>query len=232
MGNGIIIKVLGDTTVTFASLLESPETTVNLKYGRSLVKITKLKAGSKFTVKTPNLFAAVRGTTFLVFNEKKRSSVAVGHGNVAVEDIKKKETVEVKENNAVVVTDRVVKRRISELESLYIKKIEKESIIPNAANVSRDKIESLQHEKTEEGEKGADAATRLVGDTYVCVSWQGGCKAVSKTDWTPLKGRAVTVWPDADEPGLKTAETVKACCIAVGATPITMVNPPKSGMVL
>jgi putative DNA primase/helicase len=51
-----------------------------------------------------------------------------------------------------------------------------------------------------EGEKSADAAARLFPD-FVTTTSPGGCKAAAKADWTPLAGRTVTIWPDADEPG-------------------------------
>lgn len=53
-----------------------------------------------------------------------------------------------------------------------------------------------------EGEKCADAASEIFPD-YVSTTSSGGASAVSKTDWTPLAGRDVIIWRDADEPGLK-----------------------------
>lgn len=58
-----------------------------------------------------------------------------------------------------------------------------------------------------EGEKAADAAGRLLPG-YVAVSWPGGCHAVHKADWSPLRGRNVLLWPDADEPGWKAMQTL------------------------
>jgi len=58
-----------------------------------------------------------------------------------------------------------------------------------------------------EGEKTAVAASKLFDD-FVVVTWPGGCGAVGKADWRVLDGRTVTVWPDADEPGLKAASEV------------------------
>lgn len=58
-----------------------------------------------------------------------------------------------------------------------------------------------------EGEKAVDAAQRLYPDA-VAVSWSGGGNSVKQTDWTPLRGRQVAIWPDADEPGMKTAQGV------------------------
>lgn len=53
-----------------------------------------------------------------------------------------------------------------------------------------------------EGEKAADAA-RLLFPKAIALTWAGGSKAASKTDWAPLAGRKVALWPDADEPGIK-----------------------------
>lgn len=51
-----------------------------------------------------------------------------------------------------------------------------------------------------EGEKAADAAALLLpGNPVLC--WQGGAQAVGKVDFSPLAGREVWLWPDADEPG-------------------------------
>lgn len=58
-----------------------------------------------------------------------------------------------------------------------------------------------------EGEKTADAAQRLFPD-YACISWMGGSQRASKVDWSPLTGRLVTYWPDADEAGAQTVEVI------------------------
>lgn len=52
-----------------------------------------------------------------------------------------------------------------------------------------------------EGEKATDAARRLLPGTLV-ITWPGGCKAVSKADWSMLAGRKLIGWPDADQPGI------------------------------
>jgi putative DNA primase/helicase len=57
-----------------------------------------------------------------------------------------------------------------------------------------------------EGEKCA--SVKVPG--YIVTTWSGGSSAVNKTDWAPLAGRVVTIWPDADSPGLKAAQAVKA----------------------
>ncbi|MBR0882912.1 hypothetical protein JQ608_38480 [Bradyrhizobium liaoningense] len=56
-----------------------------------------------------------------------------------------------------------------------------------------------------EGEKTAVAAQQAfikVGatvDKLVVVSWPGGAQGVQKVDWSPLYGRKVGLWPDADQ---------------------------------
>jgi len=59
-----------------------------------------------------------------------------------------------------------------------------------------------------EGEKAADAVERLFGRNVVTTTSSGGAGAVARTDWSPLKGRKVWIWPDADAPGLKYADDV------------------------
>lgn len=62
-----------------------------------------------------------------------------------------------------------------------------------------------------EGEKTAEAATRMLPD-WVVVTWPGGTQRVSTkhTDWSPVAVRAgrVVVWPDNDEPGMRAAAQI------------------------
>lgn len=59
-----------------------------------------------------------------------------------------------------------------------------------------------------EGEKCCAAAAELCPD-HVVVTWCGGTAAVEYSDWSPLAGRAVAIWPDADEPGAKAAVEIR-----------------------
>lgn len=58
-----------------------------------------------------------------------------------------------------------------------------------------------------EGEKAADAAAKLL-PMYVVTTWSGGTNAVDKTDWMPLAGRKILIWPDNDQPGKDAAEEI------------------------
>ncbi len=56
-----------------------------------------------------------------------------------------------------------------------------------------------------EGEKCADVKV----NGYVLVTWAGGALAIHKTDWSPLAGKSIVVWPDNDEPGKACAYKIK-----------------------
>jgi len=58
-----------------------------------------------------------------------------------------------------------------------------------------------------EGEKAAGAAARVFRKMIATTS-VGGAQAASKTDWSPLAGRRVLIWPDNDDPGRKYAREV------------------------
>lgn len=60
-----------------------------------------------------------------------------------------------------------------------------------------------------EGEKCVAAArTRFDPRAHVAMCWPGGTAGVMHTDWQPLIGRQVTIWPDADEPGWEAAAKI------------------------
>jgi predicted P-loop ATPase len=50
-----------------------------------------------------------------------------------------------------------------------------------------------------EGEKTAEAAQKIVEDRYIVTTWSGGVNRWNKTDMTPLAGRKILLWPDADD---------------------------------
>ncbi|MDH3738445.1 MAG: AAA family ATPase, partial [Alphaproteobacteria bacterium] len=76
-----------------------------------------------------------------------------------------------------------------------------------------------------EGEKCADAAERLLpGDVGMC--WCGGANGIAATDWAPMAGRRVTVWPDRDTAGLKAAREAAEACQKAGAAEVRIVQMP------
>ena len=76
-----------------------------------------------------------------------------------------------------------------------------------------------------EGEKCAQA---LINNGIVATTAMNGAKApVDKTDWTPLRGKDVLIWPDRDAPGWDYAEVAAKACAAVCRS-VSIVIPPES----
>lgn len=73
-----------------------------------------------------------------------------------------------------------------------------------------------------EGEKAADAVGRLLG--VVSISWWGGTNNVKHTDWSPLQGRRVLIWGDADEVGEKAAHEVAREVKKAGAESVRIIE--------
>jgi hypothetical protein len=76
-----------------------------------------------------------------------------------------------------------------------------------------------------EGEKTADAASMRFKD-YVVITSPSGSNAARKAEWSPLKGRRVVIWPDADEPGSKYADTVADLLRGIVASTYVVAIPP------
>ena len=77
-----------------------------------------------------------------------------------------------------------------------------------------------------EGEKTSDAARRLFS-SYVPTTSMSGAKAPHLSDWRPLKGREVVVWPDNDSDGLRYARAVAALVLKAGASAARLVQLPE-----
>lgn len=78
-----------------------------------------------------------------------------------------------------------------------------------------------------EGEKAADAAGKLLPG-YVCITSPNGSKSAVKADWSPLAGRAVTIWPDFDESGRDYAQQAGMLTFAAGAKSVAVAIPPET----
>ncbi len=76
-----------------------------------------------------------------------------------------------------------------------------------------------------EGEKCAQA---LIGQGIVATTAMNGARApIDKTDWSPLRGKDVVIWPDRDPPGWDYAEAAAKACVAVGSCSVVIVIPPE-----
>ncbi|MBN2872180.1 MAG: DUF3987 domain-containing protein, partial [Halothiobacillaceae bacterium] len=74
-----------------------------------------------------------------------------------------------------------------------------------------------------EGEKAADAAGILMPDS-VTVASMNGARSPGKTDWTPLQGRRLLIWPDADGPGADYASTAARLALEAGAQSVAILD--------
>lgn len=80
-----------------------------------------------------------------------------------------------------------------------------------------------------EGEKTTEAARNhpLFKDMAV-VTWNGGCGAVQKSDWSVLKDRNVIVWPDNDKSGLNAAHKISEILKTQGNQSVKIVDLPST----
>ena len=77
-----------------------------------------------------------------------------------------------------------------------------------------------------EGEKCAQA---LIEQGVVATTAMNGARApIDKTDWSPLRGKDVVIWPDRDLPGWDYAESAAKACVGAGSRSVVIVIPPDS----
>ena len=75
-----------------------------------------------------------------------------------------------------------------------------------------------------EGEKCAQA---LIDAGHCATTAMHGANAqTDKTDWSPLAGKAVLIWPDKDKPGWAFAEAAAKAALAAGCTTCDILMPP------
>ena len=76
-----------------------------------------------------------------------------------------------------------------------------------------------------EGEKCAQA---LIDAGIVATTAMHGANApVDKTDWSPLAGKAVLIWPDRDKPGWEYADRASQAILHAGAVSVAILVPPE-----
>jgi hypothetical protein len=76
-----------------------------------------------------------------------------------------------------------------------------------------------------EGERTADAAAAILSEYRVTTS-SGGAHASAQSDWSPLQGRRVIVWRDADDPGAQYAADVARLAREANAAEVCVVQLP------
>jgi len=75
-----------------------------------------------------------------------------------------------------------------------------------------------------EGEKCAEG---LIAAGITATTAMNGARApIDKTDWSPLAGKQVLIWPDRDAPGWDYAENAARACVTAGAASVAILVPP------
>ncbi len=74
-----------------------------------------------------------------------------------------------------------------------------------------------------EGEKAADAAALLFPEA-VCTTMLNGAQSPHKSNWQPLAGRVVWLWPDNDEAGRECMTKVATLAMQAGAHSVEVFN--------
>ncbi|WP_045771219.1 phage/plasmid primase, P4 family [Xanthomonas albilineans] len=79
-----------------------------------------------------------------------------------------------------------------------------------------------------EGEKCAQA---LIASGVVATTAMNGANApINKTDWSPLAGKSVLIWPDRDKPGWDYATQAAQAILSAGATSCHILYPPENAV--
>ena len=76
-----------------------------------------------------------------------------------------------------------------------------------------------------EGEKCAQAL--IDADTVATTAMHGAKAPVEKTDWSPLAGKSVLIWPDRDKPGWEYATQAAQAILTAGAKSCHILYPPE-----
>ena len=76
-----------------------------------------------------------------------------------------------------------------------------------------------------EGEKCAQALI----DQGICATtaMNGAMAPIDKTDWSPLEGKDVIIWPDNDEPGKQYVQKAKEKLLKIGVQSVKIIDIPK-----
>jgi putative DNA primase/helicase len=76
-----------------------------------------------------------------------------------------------------------------------------------------------------EGEPCVDYGDRIFGDLAIFITSAQGANNAHKSDWSPVRGREIYVWPDADDAGKQYAKTVAELASKAGAKLIKILDP-------
>jgi hypothetical protein len=133
-GTSGIIRIQEKTNISVASLMDQAtgDSRLDMSSGKINVTLARLKKGT-FSVKTHNVVAAVRGTTFRVTADDTTSRVDVVNGAVKVNPVQNNTVVAgmektVETNQTVELDEKSVKLAVEEKKEIKVKELEPEEI--------------------------------------------------------------------------------------------------------
>ncbi|MBN2040107.1 MAG: FecR domain-containing protein [Spirochaetes bacterium] len=151
MGSRLMFRVQSGSIVEMASILNYGQDEISLKKGLVLSKISRLKKGEKYNIKTPTVVASVRGTVFSTgYYENDVTNIAVTEGEVVVKHLTSEEEKPANAGNAAYVSDGEVEiREIDKVEKLTLQKLENIEYIEDIDSVSDEELSVIGKEISE-----------------------------------------------------------------------------------
>lgn len=146
LGDNYIFRIEEMSFVEINNLAKAGANELQLKEGRVLAKVNKLKKEDSCTVKTPTAVAAVRGTEFSAEYNGVVTKVAVGTGKVNVTQIATNVVTPGEQGKTILVSDEVNTRDMNDVETLILKKISSTPVIEDVDNMKKEDLQNRGNE--------------------------------------------------------------------------------------
>ena len=166
-GNAGIVRVKENSQFSIKLLAQKAETenvSLTVEKGSLYSIVPKLSKGSTYKVQSDTCVASVRGTSFMVSNEKKKGRIDVLSGTVSVNPVKEGKVVEeaeeqVTEGNAVELEEKDVDIIVEKKEKIAVKEIEPQQLetISNDLKTLKAPEKPVIDEEVTKEESGKDA---------------------------------------------------------------------------
>ncbi len=140
VGEELVIRIEANTKVSVNSVTDKTNRILDLKKGKVLSRVSKLKKGDGYSIRTESVIASVRGTRFLTEHSENRSVVAVGDGTVSVTRTKTTETNSVEKGKSIVVSDKTELRDINRIEALELKKLDTTPVLKDINKMTGEEL--------------------------------------------------------------------------------------------
>jgi hypothetical protein len=148
-----LIRFESDSRVVLTSIMDITKRQMELQKGKILSRVSRLKKGNEYIVKTPTAVASVRGTEFLTQYSEGKTSVAVGKGKVSVTSVATGEEKPVETGNAAVVSEAMELRTVNRVEELELQKLAGTPLVEGADRLENDTVrETLRSAERKDAE--------------------------------------------------------------------------------